>query len=141
MIQSALTHPVHFTHPFVAASASPTAGSQLGQCPLPSAQCWASFNWGGYAVAAPSGKLVTDVKGSWVVPQSSVLLLRLARTLRGPGTATRSGSELTGSRTNTSSRPEPVQIASMANHPTMPGTNSTLPALCPFLTQSTLVTS
>jgi len=67
VIQSALTHPVHFTHPFVAASASPSLGGQLGQCPLPTAQCWASYNWGGYAVTNPA-YVVTDVKASWVVP-------------------------------------------------------------------------
>ena len=66
--QPALTQPTHFTHPFVAASGSPSLGSQVGQCPLPAAQCWASLNWGGYAVTNPA-YVVTDVKASWVVPQ------------------------------------------------------------------------
>jgi hypothetical protein len=37
-------------------------------CPLPSAECYASFNWGGYAVTG-ADRSVTDVKGSWIVPK------------------------------------------------------------------------
>jgi len=66
--QPAISQPTHYTHPFVSVSDSPSLGSQLGQCPLPTAQCWASLNWGGYVVYSPT-YVVTDVKGSWVVPR------------------------------------------------------------------------
>jgi Peptidase A4 family len=54
-----------------------TSAASSSGCPLSSAQCLVSYNWGGYAVCVPQAACsadaaasgsVTDVKGSWVVP-------------------------------------------------------------------------
>ncbi len=80
-LSTGLTHPTHLSHPMVpvASTASPSAQTLLSSsgCPLSAGQCFASLNWGGYAVCVPQADCsslvaapgtVTDVKGSWVVP-------------------------------------------------------------------------
>lgn len=64
--------PIHSTHPMIPAPVPPSPQISSAQkasqgCSLPAAQCWASYNWGGYAVTGPTSS-VTDVKGSWTVP-------------------------------------------------------------------------
>ena len=63
------TQPMHRGHPRIPVPpVTPNVATTVQQpCPLPSGQCWASFNWGGYAVTGDTGS-VSDVKGSWVVP-------------------------------------------------------------------------
>lgn len=48
---------------------SPVLGGDQSSvsCPLPTAQCFASYNWGGYAVYN-NAFLVSAVSGSWTVP-------------------------------------------------------------------------
>lgn len=64
--------PIHSTHPMIPAPVPPSPQISSAQkasegCSLPTAQCWASYNWAGYAVTGPTSS-VTDVKGSWTVP-------------------------------------------------------------------------
>lgn len=61
--------PTHFGHPLIPVGAGQLSPSQTPSlsCPLTASQCWASYNWGGYADYATSF-VVTKVTGSWTVP-------------------------------------------------------------------------
>jgi hypothetical protein len=63
--------PIHSTHPMVPAPPGPSpqisSAKKAEGCTLPAAQCWASINWGGYAITNATDS-VTFVSGSWTVP-------------------------------------------------------------------------
>jgi hypothetical protein len=62
-----LTSPTHFGHTMIPANpSSPTASGSLG-CPYSAAQCYVSYNWGGYVVNSTAGS-VSKVSASWTVP-------------------------------------------------------------------------
>jgi len=71
-------HPTLTTHPMIPVTPGQpvnigpknkvSKNTAAAPCPLPLAQCNASFNWGGYAVTGPTGS-VSDVKGAWTVPK------------------------------------------------------------------------
>jgi len=66
---SVSSRPMHNGRPMIPVPPGPKAEAvkKTPLCPLPSAECTASYNWGGYAATGPTGS-VTDVKGSWIVP-------------------------------------------------------------------------
>jgi Peptidase A4 family len=67
------SQPAFNGHTMLPGAALSSATTSAVSCPLPAAECFASYNWGGYAVcpsscASGTAGQVTDVKGTWTVP-------------------------------------------------------------------------